>query len=72
MKNNKLEQRLWPYIQYPDHREYLTKNEDLSFEGLYLDFIERRWLPQNELYKREAELCTEQFRQVLRFIELLS
>ncbi len=71
MKNNKLELRLWPYIQYPDHREYLTENKNLFLEGLYLDFIERRWMPQNEMYKEKAESCTNEFRQVLKFIELI-
>ncbi len=67
--NTYLVERLWPYIQFEDHREYLTENEHLSLEGLYLDFAERRWMPQNETYKKESELCTEEFRQVLEFIE---
>lgn len=71
MKNNKLQIRLWPYMQYPDHREYLTQDKYLEFEGLYLNYSDREWMPQTFQYTKKAVSYTRDFKQVLKLIELL-
>lgn len=61
-------ERLWPYIQFNDHREYLTEDKDINLEGLYLDHEKGVWKPQTLDHLLKAIDVQIEFSNTIRLI----